>query len=775
MINRVILCLLGVCMWSSCTDMLEQTQKTETETDKLVLSLSVDNHTATTGANDDSLNESLVKRVDVFFVDGSGNILYKFAERGSEEENNGKFTLASTGWKAEFTAPEYEVYVIANMHDVDNPATIGEKESDLSWVQTKAQLLALTDTDKEVAKTQGEISVEEGAKPYSQKTFLMNGKTTWNVENDRPLIDVNLAHAAAKISVLVSYTEDFLGPNGKPLRKVLGVQKKLVRYVDRAKAVAEGGEVALPNLQGDAGSSGFFKGDRNNGLDGTERKDELYAYTYPNDWSDDIEERETYLLINVPYVNGDGTGETMNNYYKIPVRVSGNAEDLCLKRNMEYRVNVTIDREGNPEVIKPVEISATFAVFPWKVQEVEVTDDAPKYLVLDRDTVEMHNIDETEIGFTSSSAITGITIEKAYFIDKNGNEDTTEEGTTDLKSIIKIYDTSGGALSGKIKVESPIPQNVTLRYIDATVTNDDGVSKPVHIIQYPPEYILGIPGAYATRDDFTNNTYYNFIHGVEMPSKDSFVLTKTETDAVHNGILTFVSKVYDSKNKYIAKVSVSNRPFKLGIGAKNSATLNNNRMYLVQVTSANSGHILGRPEKEEWKASEVGQTVKADQKDDNKVAVSSPENNKLVSPLFMLASHLGTTSANMNTTDDKVKYDWSFAQDHCRQYVEVIDYGNGEYRELKDWRLPSLAEFTIIAEKQNKAGEVMEVVVKETEGVGTSSPTYYLYWTLQEENYCYFPNNNADIKNKFKGYFTRCIRDVTPADLEEFRRHGLLR
>lgn len=745
MTYRLVLILLGVCLWTACTDRLEQGQKAGTETDGLVLSLSVDSHAAVGRPNDASLNEALVQRVDVFFVEKVGRkIVYKHAESGSE----GKFTLSASGWQGEFPASEYEVYVLANMHSFDNPATPSMQETDLDWVKTEAQLLALTDTDVAVAKTEGEKSVDEGTS-YTGKTFLMDGKTTWNADADRQsgkaLIAVELTHAAAKISVYVTYTDGFLKPGGgSPDRHVKEVQKKLVRYVHRAKAVADGGEVVLPELQGEADRRGFAYADRTSkNTEGTARKDTLYAYTYPNDWSSDIEERETYLLLNVPYISGDGSADMHNNYYKIPVRVSGSSDQLRLERNMEYRVEVTIDREGNPEIVDPVDLKATFSVHPWKVETVEVTDETPHYLVLSEDTVRMHNIADTKIGFSSSSPIRAITVDKAYFIDKNGEEDYTEEGTIDIKTWIDVTDASGGALTGKIKINSPVPENVTLRYIDVTVTNTDGISKPLHIIQYPPEYIMGVPGTYSTRDDFTNNTFYNYLNKIEMPNVTDFVVGKQYGTSYY---LKFESKGY---NRSLGKIRLLEAKQNLTTGNyylaaekedANYANFNNNRMYVVQVTSVNTGHILGRPEKEKLEETDS---------DEDKVAVSSAENNNLVSPMFMIASHLGTTYVGGN-------YLWTIGQEHCQKYVEVIDYGNGVYRELKDWRLPSYAELAIIQEKQSKATEVMESIVRDASDAS--------YWTL-ELNKAY-PDTRTN-------RYVRCIRDVTPEDLEEFRRNGI--
>lgn len=702
------------------------------DTEGLVLKVSVGDTPATSldtrAANNVSLNEAYIKTVDVFFLaEGSANVTHYVPK---VSVTNGKAVLASGTWKDTYRG-KYDVYVLANKHDYDNPLTAGTVETDLSWVTTKTQLLALTDTDADVAKAEGENYGQGNI--YSGKTFLMDGSITgWNADaaEANATISVPVAHAAAKLRVNVSYTADFLIVG----RDITSVTKKLVHYVKDAKAFAEGGSIALTEPQEEAGSDGFSFTNSATG-EGIGRRDVLYAYSYPNEWGTDIAERETYFLVNIPYT--DDGGEPHQNYYKVPVRISGNTGDLKLDRNTEYIVNVTVDRVGNETIDEPETLTPTFSVAAWKPEYVDVEGDMPNYLMLSDDYIEMNNVADTTITFFSSSAIK-VEIEKAYYIYKDG----TPRDVTNASSIIKT-EYNAEALQGSLKIHSDVPTNVTARYITLTVTNadePDPMSKTITIVQYPLEYISGVPGVYATRSDFelTGNTYDNYVNKVNVGNN-----VKLDTE---DGVLltppTFQSKVYNNGIYYVTR---SNNKLSQGTAVDN---LSNNRMYLVQITSTSGGHTVARPAMDG-----TGEDI---------VTKSNDENNRLVSPMFMLASQLGAVSPAK----------WSTAQEHCKKYVEVAKYEDETTRRFADWRLPTFAELQVIAQYQNKQPDVMDVVL-----AGAT------YWSAHELRYLETDNpqaSNPSVGTNGGGWFDpatkcyiRCIRDVTPEDLEEFRAHGV--
>lgn len=731
--------LAGILMlgWG-CTEKFPVSHTATTE--GLVLEIDVDGTSATSLAsradNDNTLREAEVSTVDVFFLqeDKLVNYIPKVTV------TNGKAVLATgSGWKDTYTGT-YDVYVLANKHDYDNPLTSNKVETDLKWVTDKTALMALTDTDPDVAKAEGE-EYGQGS-TFTGKTFLMDGTVKWDADaaSVNATLTVDLARAAAKFQVNLSYTDGFL----KEGWTIVGVRKKLVHYVKNAKAFAEAAPIdaLLMEREGEPDPDGFSRRNWTEGGNGVGRKDKLYAYTYPNDWSGDVAERETYFLVNVPYVDENETSH--QNYYKVPVRVSSTAADLKLDRNTLYTINVTVDRLGNENIDEAKDLVPTFSIAPWKTQEIAVDGEVPNYLVVSETFVEMHNVKDTTLTFFSSTPIK-VEVKEAYFIDKNGNKDenyTTGsswgETNTSVKDLVQT-DWDKDKLEGSITITSEIPTNVTARYITLTVTNTDNPNphtETITIVQYPLEYISGVPGWYSTRDDFTAS-WQDHEDGKQFNSRPT----------VSNS--TFSSKVYEGSTIYTYDVKgewFGQPPFTIKLGTSQSPK-NNNRMYLVQITSTSGGHTVARP--------------MMDGKGDNIVTHSSEENNRLVSPMFMLASQLGTVSTQ----------GWNTAQTHCRKYVEVAEYPNGETKRFADWRLPTFSELQIIAQYQKEHTEVMDEVLG-GEYYWSAHQGYHIIRKKKSWN-TWLDEWETEPSNSQSSCFIRCIRDVTPEDLAEFRAHGI--
>lgn len=767
-----ILCLLALLCGtiSSCSEDPLADGLPEENPHGLVLQLAIDGNPVATPsaastriAADPTLNENLVEEVDVFFF--SNDALHKHvnATLGTDY----RIVLAGADWKTQFPATQYDVYVVANRH---------EEDTDLSGIRTVAELMELTDTDNEVYKVEGERML--GSETYSGKTFLMDGKVTWTPPaTDDATIEVDLKRAAAKIVVNVSFSEDFITDQ----IDIISVRKKVVNYVPQAMAFADAGYQEM-EVMGDAGASGFAYTDYTNGEQGTDRRDVLYAYTYPNHWGENME-RETYLLVNVPYNDNNGTDKTndntqyLHNYYKVPIRFSADTDELHLDRNMQYTVNVTIDRKGNTEIDQPVTLTPTFNVAKWETKDINVDNDSPNYLVLSDYDIEMHNEEEVTIEFFSSSSLAannmGVQIREAYYVDKSGTNKTTQNyyvsyrdnpiaedvDITDLCEITWDENTLTGTITFKSQYVSEYVNiwnqhfdnilaatNITARYFTLDVTNTDSpaTTKEVKITQYPLEYIMGVPGWYSTRSDF----------GADWEDHGDLTGVKTEFDrspTVSNN--TFSSKYYFEREttwqgtqKYIYTYVAERQSRGTGWDREyyytieqgtNQDSQNNNRMYLVQLTSTNSEYTIARPK------------TTIDEDDGQLITVDDDEqNNEVVSPAFMLASQLGTVTANLT---------WDQAQTQCKNYIEVIKYNDNTTRRLDDWRLPTAKELEVIARYQDEQPQVMDEVLRGK-----------WYWSAYQNTRYTVP---GDDKQQSTG--ARCVRDVTPADLEEFANHGI--
>ena len=730
-------CLLSfLCGMSSCTEDFPATG--ESELHGLVMQLQIDGNPVSAPASrvaaDPTMRENVVSHVDVFFSSDGTNIdYYTHAALGTDN----RLVLAGADWKTHFPKTSYTVYVLANKHDY------ADETNHLSGITTVEQLKELTDRDTEVNKAEGEQI--PSSETYSGKLFFMDGvTTTWTPPTDAvdETIEVALYRAAAKFVVNLSFAsnEEF---NLDDI-SIIGVRKKVVNYMPEAMALKE----VTPDYEnmeavmGDASSSNMSNTNYTNGKQGEERKDILYAYAYPNYWGDNAE-RETYILINAPYVEGES--EPVNNYYKVPVRSSNDVSELHINRNTQYTVNVTIDRKGNEEIDEPVTLNPTFSVAAWKSETINVNDDTPNYLVLSDYDIELHNEEEVTIEFFSSSPLDNVRVTEAYFYDLNGNEQDDQNyynknnGNRVQRDVplSDLYDRptyDSNTLTGTITFNSRfntqynMATNVTARYYTITVTNTDKptpITRTIHIVQYPLEYISGVPGWYSTRSDF-NATWQDYIDNTRFNNAPT-VSNNVFTSKVCEGTTIYeygVARQGDWFDSYYT-IERSNR----GTGQ------NNNRMYLVQITSTSKGYTVARP------ATEI------EIEDKQLVTVSNPENNQLVSPAFMLASQLGTVSSGLS---------WNDALEQCKNYIEVIRYDDGGTRILDDWRLPTEAEFSIVADYQKEYPEVMAEVL-----------VFSQYWTALRNDTYNVPNYST------RGTGARCVRDVSPEDLAEFRAHNI--
>ena len=573
--------LFLLCGLSSCSE--DFLAEDGPELNGLVMQLQIDDNPVSVSSSrvaaDPTLRENVVAHVDVFFSSDGTNIdYYRHATLGTDN----RLVLAGADWKDKFPASSYTVYVLANKHDYE------DTDNYLEGIKTVEQLKSLTDTDTEVNKAEGE---QIGETPtYSGKLFFMDGKVTWTPPTDAidETIEVELKRAAAKFVVNIGFqsTDEF---NLNDI-SIIGVRKKVVNYMPEAMALAE----VTPDYEnmdaviGDASGSNLSNTNYTNGKNGEERKDILYAYAYPNAWGDDAE-RETYLLINVPFADDEGNHD--KNYYKVPIRISSDANELHIDRNTQYTVNVTIDRKGNEEIDIPVSLEPTFNVAAWKSSTINVEDDTPNYLVLSDYDIELHNEEEVTIEFFSSSALNNVTVTEAYYIDKNGREQDDQNyyrlgynGNVQVADsnvpISDLYEVEWdpNTLIGTITFTSQFVNtyfaatDITARYYTLSVTNTDNpnpITRTVEITQYPLEYISGIPGWYSARSDF-DATWEDHENETEFRSRPTVSNNFFDSKFYENGtIYTYVAR---GSGRY-----GNNPPFTIERGDSQSPQ-NNNRI-----------------------------------------------------------------------------------------------------------------------------------------------------------------------------------------------------
>lgn len=625
---------------------------------------------ATTEPGSKDLNENTISQAQLLIFNSEGTRTRDGYRSFEFTDGKAEAVIATGDWKNDAQLFDkgpnemYDIYVVANAHGGN---------ASLQDVKTLDGLLNAVDEDVDVWKME---KAKIGTEPaeYTGKRFAMSGVSRSfapNSKDDECTISVQMERLAAKVEVNITFSDEF---NEK--FTPTGFYSSLRNYATRGLWRSDK-EVNLKNT--DRGIAGNRADDP---MVAALEKDfeagtaKLVLYTYPTNWGGDVLQ-ETFVLLNMPgyYKEQEGAQSEYkgSNYYKIPVRL-GDVTAHQLNRNTIYRVNVTIDRMGQPQVDKPVELKPAYEVIPWTTVTIDVDGGNLNYLELLKEEIIMKNIDESlEQYFTSSSPVTA-SISEVYYYDKYGAKQPIPRNNYGRYGISASPESGN---FGNLTIKSNIPTNNGIRYIKVTVTNEQGLSKEFTVKQYPLEYIVTVPGWYSYRTDF-GSTYE--VMGNRKTWNDNFqskVYTKGSiyTYAWYRGELKY-NYWY---GYYYWEWDTSSNPTNVQLGEKQSSNPNNN-MYFVRITKTSSEYVLSVP------------AVDADGYTER-----SSKNNQLVAPAFMIASQLGTV------------YPQSFpsAQEHCKQYAEKSLAGEV----YEDWRLPTEAELKIIDRYQNTDGSVIDEVL----------------------------------------------------------------
>lgn len=865
-----IVCTLFCFICLSCSDEKGNPLASSTETG-LTLQINAGQNTFTRAdgttptSSAESALDNVIHYLDVFIFDSETgqlvpNCYFHFGD-GSNIVN--PVCLISGNWKNRFQDHETcDVYVIANLH-IHSSGNNTASETDLEQIQTLSDLQQLVDEYK---------NIYQSVSQDSKMPFTMSGYCRWTPAESSNVytISVELTRLAAKIEISLDlkFTTDQTTINGTyqyPTNDDIGqLQYSVHNYATNARVLPGNDDTFGYTIASAAETSLKFMDTDNS--DNSVPK--IIAYTYPTEWSNDIL-KETYVILNARLkstTDQGGDPQYMNNYYKIPLRLSTD-DNKKLERNHWYKVKATITAKGNATPDKPVEVTnVQYEVAPWYDTNIDINGDTPLYLELSEYDVVMRNVDTYDLTFASSSQIvkdpTDVTSQKAeieikeiYYKNKYGKK---IDLTNDENIIDNTYLSVEGGLNGHLVIHSPIPVNKTIRYITLTVKNaqydesDQGTHsciKTVTIKQYPLEYITGISGLYSYLDENTgawptglyqlnydswavdkntepqytinqslensaivkglngheglnghigdnkemkskfyveNNNgegrifridlsylkdyekvpagtgKYNNVYTYEGKEKGNYTITATESawgDYTQNSDKDYIEKNVDGlggytlaiknvgKNKgdyshsYISQqggnyIRTKDTDFipNLVYYLEDNGTASNNQMYHVVITSTSGDYQLGRP---------------IMKKDEEIVDPNNLDNDKLVSPSFMLASQLGNSST----------ISWEDAKNQCKNYVEVGI--NGEVYD--DWRLPTAAEINIIIkyqtdDKVNTKDDraVMDYVLNYE---GQSNPDY---WVSRSNYFMHIPasgegtlqGGSSDAEHR-----VRCVRD----------------
>ena len=566
----------------------------------------------------------------------------------------------------------------------------------------------------------GDVQTDEDIwKPYdatgnSNKMFLMSSIQDYQVTKEpTQTIPVNLARAAAKIAITIHVdVEGYTA--GQAKWQLKNYNAKTTIFGSNTETELKDGEMVEAQ-----GGSGEYT---------------VTTYSYATQWTDDTNAPAIYLQVPLT-----ADGNTEINYYKIPVRdPKATGEDAKkLNRNTIYTIEANINNKGGSSEIGYITTGkVVYDVLPWSDGGTTDIDANTSYLMVTPKVVYMKNVDEDMSVTYKSSSPVKILSKKVYYIDNEGNTEEYSEGYKEtiikkekvwvsgflgfgghyeyrVKEEIPFYpyptkmelqnEKDGVNLGGKIAINSPIPQNRFSKYIVLTLENAEGKQATVKYKQSPLIETQNFFGDYSSR------------------SKDGWAYRTAAGQNVYN------SYTYDYKGGYQAKY-YENSYIRSFYDDTSFDNLKNNRMYIIQVSSTkDSKYNIAHPNIDK----STGYT-----------------NDEVVSPAFMIASQLGAVrSANFNQ---------SRAKTHCETYREVKKE-NGKQVIYDGWRLPTKTEIQFIVDFQqesykNNKGKTKQPIKPVLEGAN--------YYTLNNETVATGVESGDEV-------FVRCVRDLTPAQVEE--------
>lgn len=566
----------------------------------------------------------------------------------------------------------------------------------------------------------GDVQTDEDIwKPYdatsnSNKMFLMSSEQNYQVTKEpTQTIPVNLARAAAKIALTIHVdVEGYTA--GQAKWQLKNYNAKTTIFGSNTESELKDGEMVEAQ-----GGSGEYT---------------VTTYSYATQWDDDTKAPAIYLQVPLT-----ADGNTEMNYYKIPVRdPKATGEDAKkLNRNTIYTIDAKINNKGGSSEIGYITTGkVVYDVLPWSDGGTTDIDANTSYLMVTPKVVYMKNVDkDMSVTYKSSSPVK-ILSKKVYYIDNEGKTEEYFEGYKEtiikkekvwvsgflgigghyeyrVKEEIPFYpyptkmklqnEKDGVNLGGKIAINSPIPQNRFSKYIVLTLENAEGKQATVKYKQSPLIETQNFFGDYSSR------------------SKSGWAYRTAAGQNVYN------SYTYDYNGGYHAKY-YENSYIRSFYDDTSFDNLKNNRMYIIQVSSTkDSKYNIAHPNIDK----STGYT-----------------NDEVVSPAFMIASQLGAVrSANFNQ---------SRAKTHCETYREVKKE-NGKQVIYDGWRLPTKTEIQFIVDFQqesykNNKGKTKQPIKPVLEGAN--------YYTLNNKTVATGVESGDEV-------FVRCVRDLTPAQVEE--------
>lgn len=546
-------------------------------------------------------------------------------------------------------------------------------------------------------------------KPYdatSNKMFLMSSEQNYQVTKEpTQTIPVNLARAAAKIALTVHV--DVEGYKAGQVKwQLMNYNAKTTIFGSNTASELKDGEMV--EAQGESG------------------KYTVTTYSYATQWIDDTKAPAIYL--EVPLT---ADGKTERNYYMIPVRdPKATGEDAKkLNRNTIYTIDAKINNKGGSSEIGYVTTGkVVYDVLPWSNGGTTDIDANTSYLMVTPKVVYMKNVDEDmSVTYKSSSPVKIVSKEVYYIDNENHQENYTEGYVEKYTEWVWVDGRWGSHLVPKETQFEPYPTMMELQN-EKDGENLGGkifINSPIPKNRFSKYIVLTLENAEGKQATVKYKQSplietQNFFGDYSSRSVGGWAYRQANGELVKNGLNTS-----DNNGGYKAKY-YENGDIKY-FSNENSSGKTNNRMYIIQVSSTkDSKYNIAHP---------------------NINQATGYTNDEVVSPAFMIASQLGAVQSE--------EFTQSKAKTHCETYREVKKE-NGKQVTYDGWRLPTKTEIQFIVDFQKES-----FIRNDNKKIKPIKPVL--------EGAKYYTLNKESVKTGYSGSgtFVRCVRDLTPKEVEE--------
>ncbi len=439
----------------------------------------------------DAYNENLVKSVDCFFYpNGATNsdAVFIALGRGAEAVAEGDSTI-------------YKVKVFFT--DADANRMFGSTVSGTCqlYVICNAPLSYSGSTDVASLK---ELVVENDFTAQTvQKSFVMSSDEITTVtlttvgENRSATGRTKVSRAAAKIQFFLLIPSEFEDEAHQMWEPVLdaGISISMSNAVKRGKV--DGEYVVQEADYITYGSRAVTELGPSERITGHE--DYTYShvpfYSYPCAWSD-LSDYGASVVFRIPWRI---RGESNHRYRKY--QLNPNVATMNLERNKYYRTFVRVASLGGADKESIVIIpDCDYEILPWMNESASGGGQGIvpgelvtyKYLVIDHPEQVINNEPKVYFTYVSSSPIASVKINSIkYYVNANANPESTQTVNSTVTADSQDVDTNAGTIT----VDKSNPGYVTFAHslddmysaltIYATITNEDGCTQNVSVVQNP--------------------------------------------------------------------------------------------------------------------------------------------------------------------------------------------------------------------------------------------------------------------------------------------------